>query len=93
MLDVKFRLTDLTAEAPVRVTERRGAVTYDLHRGLYLPEAAAALNAATARLLAGGTWFQLWRGEVISIAPEKGAGDGRVHRGPLAYEETGPDHR
>lgn len=75
MLSVRFVLEDLPEDAPVRVKEGRGAITYELSRGLYRPEGVAALNTAVTQVLAGGQWFQLWRGDVVSLySPEtKGA--------------------
>ncbi|MFF4403692.1 hypothetical protein [Streptomyces sp. NPDC001404] len=72
---------DRTETAPVLIKESRGHVVYELHRGLFLPEGIAALNAASHQFLAGGQWFQLWRGEVISMAsPERRGTDfARVH--------------
>lgn len=94
MLDIRFRYADdLQEDAPVRVFERRGSLTYDLCRGLYLPEGVAALNAAVEQVLSGGQWFQLWRGEIVSIASPSendGGHDGGLHRRPLAHQATRP---
>ncbi|MCY0916964.1 hypothetical protein OS965_02085 [Streptomyces sp. H27-G5] len=84
---------DLSREEPIRVIEGRGKIHYELHDGLFLPEAVAALNIVGGAVLAGGQWFQLWRGDVISMySPEAGGPHGRLHRGPVAHEATGPDH-
>lgn len=86
MLDVQYVYSDeRTLDEPVAAREIRGKVTFDLCRGLFLPEGVAALNSATAQVLAGGQWFQLWRGEVVSIhSPEfRGFTHGRLHRGSL----------
>lgn len=93
MLDVRYVYSDeLSVEDPVEAEERRGSVKFKLCRGLFLPEGVAALNSVTARILAGGQWFQLWRGEVVSMAsPElrefKYAG---LHRGSLVDKKTRP---
>jgi hypothetical protein len=82
MLDIQFRYADdLEEDAPVRVFERRGSLTYDLCRGLYLPEGVAALNVAVKQVLSGEQWFQLWQGEIISMAspPENGGHHGGLH--------------
>lgn len=86
MLHVSYTLADRPEDAPVRVTEGCGWVNYDLSRGLFLPEGVAALNTATQAVLAGGQWFQLWRGDVVSMrSPEvRGLNRGRIHRGSLA---------
>lgn len=84
MLSVRFELADLPEDAPIRVKEGRGWVKYELSRGLFVPEHAAALEAATGKVIAGGQWFQLWRGDVVSLySREKELVHARVHRGPL----------
>ncbi|NXY96394.1 hypothetical protein HYE82_18760 [Streptomyces sp. BR123] len=95
MLRVIFEIArDLTVDRPIRVTEGRGWVRYELCEILFPPEAVAALNSATAEVLAGGQWFQLWRGDIISMhSPETEGRDGGVHRGPLAHEAAGPGNR
>jgi hypothetical protein len=67
MLSIRYALDDLDPEMPVEVSERRGNIEYRLSRGLFVPEGVAALNSATAAVLAGGQWFQLWRGAIISM--------------------------
>lgn len=85
MLSVRYVLKDLSEVAPVVVKEGRGSVVYELHRGLFVPEHAAALNAAAELVVAGGQWFQLWRGDVVSLfSPDLEEGpSARVHRGSL----------
>lgn len=88
MLSITYELANLSEYAPVRITEGRGWVNYELSKGLFLPEGVAALNSANTQLLAGGQWFQLWRGDVVSMrSPEsRGASRARIHRGPLVQE-------
>jgi len=89
VLNINFELSaSLSEDAPVRIKEGRGWVNYELAGGLFLPEGVAALNSAVTQLLAGGQWFQLWRGEVITARSPafKGARHGRVYRGPLVQE-------
>ncbi|HCA85503.1 MAG TPA: hypothetical protein DEQ61_08420 [Streptomyces sp.] len=96
MLNVHFRYDDsLDVARPVAVKERRGDITFELCRGLFLPEGVAALNSAVGQILAGGQWFQLWKGEVVSMAsPElREYRSARIHRGPLVEQEAGPRHR
>lgn len=95
MLHVTYELSnDLRAEAPIRVSEGRGWVHYELHNGVFVPEGVAALNSCAEQILAGGQWFQLWRGDVISMqSPETGERDGWLHRGPLAHQAAGSGHR
>jgi hypothetical protein len=97
MLSIRFLLADLSDDAPVVVKESRGKVKYLLHKGLFLPEGVAALNASSSAILAGGQWFQLWQGEIISInSPEPKARSieyAGVHRGPLVDQAAGPRNR
>lgn len=75
---------ELSFEDPVELEERRGNLTFKLCRGLFLPEGVAGLNSAFRQLLAGGQWFQLWRGEIVSMSsPKLREFDARIHRGPL----------
>ena len=85
MLSISYQLEDLAEDAPVRVLEGRGWVRYELARGLFVPEGVAALNSAASMIVAGGQWFQLWRGEVVRFdSPQlEGVPHARVHRGPL----------
>lgn len=93
MISVTYELADLCRDAPVRVSESRGNVTFELHRGLFVPEGVAALNSAVEMLLAGGQWFQLWKGEVVSVhSPQIRGWDGGVHRGPLVDQAARPDN-
>lgn len=92
MLRVTYEISDsLSEDAPIRITEGRGWVNYELHGGIFIPEGVAALNSAAETFLAGGQWFQLWRGDVVSMqSPETEGRDGWLHRGPLAYQTAGP---
>lgn len=90
MLSVHYLLDDLDPEMPVEVSERRGEVVFRLCRGLFMPEGVAALNAATTAVLAGGQWFQLWRGDIVSMSsPEtRGGLRGGVHRGSVVSQRA-----
>jgi hypothetical protein len=90
MLSVRYVLEDLHPDMPVEVTERRGRVLYKLSSGLFLPEGVAALNSATAQVLAGGQWFQLWRGDIVSMnSPEtEGVCGGGLHRGQVVSQRA-----
>lgn len=84
---------ELTYEDPIEIEERRGNVKFKLCRGLFRPEGVASLNSAAHKLLAGGQWFQLWRGEIVSMrSPELREFDARIHRGPLVDKKAGPRH-
>jgi hypothetical protein len=88
VLSITYELADLPEDAPVVVKEGRGRLKYELSRGLFVPEHAAALQAATCMVIAGGQWFQLWKGDVVSFnSPDlKGLPYARIHRGPLVQE-------
>lgn len=90
MLLVQYLLDDLDPEMPVEVSERRGEVVYRLCRGLFMPEGVAALNAATTAVLAGGQWFQLWRGDIVSMNSQetRGVRSGGVHRGSVVSQRA-----
>ncbi|WP_275558605.1 hypothetical protein [Streptomyces sp. 5-6(2022)] len=93
MIHVSYGYSDdCTWEQPVEAEERRGNLRFKLYRGLFRPEGVAALNSTVQQLLAGGQWFQLWRGEIVSMhSPElREFKDGRIHRGPLVDEKAGP---
>lgn len=88
MLYVNFRYSsDCTPETPVITKEVRGGVVYELYRGFFRPEGVVALNASTEQLLDGGQWFQLWKGEIVSMCSpvENGGQRAGVHRGPLVH--------
>jgi len=51
----------------VEVRESRGHVTVHVSTSASAAEFARALNPATAKFLAGGQWFQLWEGEIITM--------------------------
>lgn len=89
MLSITYELADgLTDDAPILMSEGRGWINYELSRGLFVPEGVAALNSISSQLLAGGQWFQLWRGDVVSMgSPERrGTGHARLHRGSVVQE-------
>lgn len=85
MLSVHYVLKDLPEDAPVVVREGRGRIKFELCQGLFVPEGVAALNSAAAKVVAGGQWFQLWRGDVVSLfSPDlEEVPSARVHRGSL----------
>lgn len=91
MLDVQYVLdNNRSFDEPVAVRETRGSIRFELYRGFFLPEGVAALNSATAQILAGGQWFQLWRGEIVSLcSPEFKEPHGRIHRGSLVDQAPG----
>lgn len=95
MIDASYEYSDdCTWEQPVITEERRGNLRFKLCRGLFRPQGVAGLNSAVHQLLAGGQWFQLWRGEIVSMhSPELREFDARIHRGSLADQAPRPRHR
>ena len=92
MLSIVHVLADLPDDTPVIVEERRGQVLKLCSRRHFTPEAVAALNSAAEATLEGGQWFQLWKGEIVSMAsPEDENGSGKVarlHRGQVAHKAS-----
>jgi hypothetical protein len=90
MLSILHVLAKLPDDTPVVIKERRGLVIKYCSDKYFTVEGVAALNACTAELLGGGQWFQLWRGEIVSInSPELQGGDvARIHRGPLVDQAS-----
>lgn len=69
MLRVVYEATtDLKPEQLVDIEETRGRVDVKIHQNCSADEYTAALNAALKRFLADCSWFQIWRGRVISAA-------------------------
>lgn len=93
MLHVNYELdSTLNAEGPVVLKESRGRVEVGLSPEIFSAEACAALNAVHGELIAGGQWFQLWRGEIVSMEspedPRQGGTVARLHRGPMVHEAS-----
>ena len=92
MLRVVYKLADLDPETPVVLEESRGSVTISLSRLVYSEEGCAALNAVAEQFVDGGQWFQIWRGEIVSMEspedPRQGGTVARLHRGPVVHEAS-----
>jgi hypothetical protein len=50
----------------VEIAESRGRITVKIREGADVEEYTTALNAALKRFLANCSWFQIWRGRIIS---------------------------
>ena len=64
-LDVQFGLTDLEPGDYVEIRETRGFVAVGIERTATAAQFVRAMNPATANLLAGGQWFQVYAGEIV----------------------------
>ncbi|MFJ3984331.1 hypothetical protein [Streptomyces fungicidicus] len=69
MLHVVYEATtDLTAGRIVEITETRGWVTIKLRAGTLAHDYLTPLNDALGRFVGQCSWFQIWRGQIISAA-------------------------
>lgn len=67
MLRVVYEATtDLAPDALAEITETRGRVTVKIRQGTRATEYIDPLNAALAAFVNGCSWFQIWRGQIIS---------------------------
>ncbi|TXS48895.1 hypothetical protein [Streptomyces sp. OR43] len=66
-LRVRFQISDFSPAPLVDMRERKGLVTIHVSPDALVDEFVQALNAAVGELLAGGQWFQLWRGEIVTM--------------------------
>jgi len=73
-LRVTFELSSPELEAPVEIREHKGHVALLVHpltsTGMFI----GTLNRSIEEFLAGGQWFQLWHGEIVTMdSPEANA--------------------
>ncbi|MFE4330133.1 MULTISPECIES: hypothetical protein [Streptomyces] len=66
---IKFRLAESDIPGPAFIKVHRGGMTYVLNRGLFLPEQAMALTAASTTALESVAMFQMWNGEIVELGP------------------------
>lgn len=67
-LAVKYEADDLVDRMKVvEIRESRGLVTFHLARSASAPVFTLALTRALECFLAGGQWFQLWEGEIVTM--------------------------
>ena len=93
MLSTIFVLDEtLVAEEPLVIQESRGRLEFRLSPEVITAEGVAALNAGSNEILAGGQWFQLWHGEIVSMQTPQDAAQGgsvaRLHRGSVVHEAS-----
>lgn len=86
MITVRYELVDPEEidGADIDVVEERGSLLLKINRELTPEEMVSALNAASAAILAGGHWFQEWKGDIISVDPSevRGADEPRTIPSP-----------
>lgn len=58
---------DVSYRTGVQIREGRGLVRVHVCPGLPAELLIKALNPAIERFLAGGQWFQYWRGEIVTM--------------------------
>lgn len=70
-LRVHFQISDFSPAPLVDMRERKGLVTVHVSPDAKADEFVHALNPVVAELLAGGQWFQHWKGEIVTMdSPE-----------------------
>lgn len=67
-LRVRYQMDDLIdAKKVIEVRESRGLVRVHVSHTADPETFAGVLNPATEAFLAGGQWFQLWEGEIVTM--------------------------
>lgn len=69
MLDVQFVIEELPGGRAIDVQEDRGSVVFRIDHRLEPEQIAHFLTEAAASVLAGGHWFQEWKGDIITADP------------------------
>ena len=92
MLRVEYEVDALEPGQFVKIEERRGTVVIRCERTADAAQLVGALNTAIEEFLAGGQWFQLWKGEIVTMDspedPREGGTVARIHRGPVVHEAS-----
>lgn len=74
MITVVYELTDeLEDGEALDIVEDRGRVVYRLADWLTPEQLISVLNTGTAGVIAGGHWFQEWKGDIIGADPAAAA--------------------
>ncbi|MPY47060.1 hypothetical protein [Streptomyces acidicola] len=66
-ISVTFALSPFNPAPPVDFREHKGDVAVYLCPTATIDEIAPFLNRSVEECLAGGRWFQLWHGEIVTI--------------------------
>lgn len=64
---INFRLAESDLPGPAYVKAYRGGMTFVLSRGIFLPEQAASLTAASRQVFELVPHFQMWNGEIVEL--------------------------
>ncbi|MBV6697495.1 hypothetical protein KV557_10195 [Kitasatospora aureofaciens] len=96
MITVRYELVDPEEieGVGIDVSEDRGSLLLKISRLLTPEEIVSALNEASKSILAGGHWFQEWKGDIISVDPSevRGADEPRSipAQRPTLYDVNDP---
>lgn len=94
MITVEYILEDLPDGIDLDIKEDRGRVVYRVGRHLTPQQMIRALNEGTGAVIAGGHWFQEWKGDIITVDPSEvlGADEPRAipTQRPTLYNVNGP---
>jgi hypothetical protein len=88
VLNVEFELADLT-DADLDIREDRGHIRFRVGSHLTPQQIMDALNNGAEAVLAGGHWFQEWKGDIITAAPDPS--DRHLKAAPYRDDESQPD--
>lgn len=96
MITVRYELVDPKEidGADVDVKEDRGLIHIKINQNLTPSQIVSALNKTSEAILAGGHWFQEWKGDIITVDPSEvlGADEPRAipTQRPTLYNVNGP---
>lgn len=70
MISVKYVFDDLPEGQALDIKEERGRVVFRIARDLPKEQIPEVLTEGSARVIAGGHWFQEWHGEIVTSTNE-----------------------
>jgi hypothetical protein len=79
VLKVQYIIEELPDGRALDIEEDRGRVVFRIAPDLTPEQIASVLTEGATRVLAGGHWFQEWKGDIITADPAQG---GAAHRIP-----------
>ncbi|MDH6141105.1 hypothetical protein P3T35_003118 [Kitasatospora sp. GP30] len=62
---------DLPVGQAIDIVEDRGRIVYKIASHLAPEQIISALNEGAAAVLAGGHWFQEWKGDIVAADPSQ----------------------